>query len=253
MQVDITFAHWKEKLKWHHALTFLIASIALFSFLGSANQFFVSNTYYSVKNSLDGWNSAPSSVSEKDVEIALTKIEEVIDKAPNNALYYQLQGQLFEWLHFSTVLASDLEAATKANNGPNELHSAMLSYRKSLKLRPNWSGGWIGLASVKWKLGELDDEFYQYLDNAVSVGPQDAIVHRFIAEFGITMYVNRSVHYAKILKQLRHHLDLGIKNPLSRKSILSLVGENNLNESACRWLGSSSFAVSTGLLNCAQN
>ncbi|AGP77733.1 hypothetical protein I633_08335 [Alteromonas mediterranea 615] len=253
MQIDNKFAHWMEKVKLHSAVSFLVASIAVFSFLGSANQFFVSNTYYSVKNSLDSWNRAPSSVSAEDVEIALTKIEKVIDKAPNNALYYQLQGQLYEWLHFSTNLASDLETVTKANNGPDELQRAMLSYKKSLKLRPNWSGGWIGLASVKWKLGELDSQFYQYLDNAVSVGPQDAIVHRFIAEFGITMYVNRSVHYAKILKQLRHHLDLGIKNPLSRKSILSLVGENNLNESACRWLGPSSFAVSTGLLNCAQN
>lgn len=253
MQVDITFAYWKEKLKWHHALTFLIASIALFSFVGSATHFFVSNTYYSVKNSLDGWNSAPSSVSKKDVEIALTKIENVIDKAPNNALYYQLQGQLFEWLHFSTNLASDLKTVTKANNEPDELHRAMLSYKKSLKLRPNWSGGWIGLASVKWKLGELDSQFYKYLDTAVSVGPQDAIVHRFIAEFGITMYVNRSVHYAKILKQLRHHLDLGIKNPLSRKLILKLISENSLNEPACRWLAPSTFAVSTGLLNCSQN
>lgn len=253
MQVDSKFAHWKEKLKWHHAVTFLVASIALFSFLGSANQFFVSNTYYNVKNSLDSWSSTPSSVSKIDVEIALTRMGEVIDKAPNNALYYQLQGQLFEWLHFSTNLESDLETVAKANKEPDELHRAMLSYKKSLKLRPNWSGGWIGLASVKWKLGELDSQFYQYLDNAVSVGPQDAIVHRFIAEFGITMYINRSVHYAKILKRLRHHLDLGIKNPLSRKSILRLIGENDLNEHACRWLGPSTFAVSTGLLNCAQN
>ena len=253
MQVDSKFTHWKEKLKWHHAVTFLVASIALFSFLGSTTQFFVSNTYYSVKNSLDSWSSTPSSVSKIDVEIALAKIEKVIDKTPNNALYYQLQGKLFEWLHFSTNLKSDLETVTKANNEPDELHRAMLSYKKSLKLRPNWSGGWIGLASVKWKLGELDSQFYQYLDTAVSVGPQDAIVHRFIAEFGITMYVNRSVHYAKILKQLRRHLDLGIKNPLSRKSILKLISENSLNEPACRWLVPSTFAVSTGLLNCAQN
>ncbi|MCG7646033.1 VpsP family polysaccharide biosynthesis protein [Alteromonas sp. Cnat3-28] len=251
MQIDNKFAHWIEKVKWRSAVSFLVASIAFFSFLGSANQFFVSNTYYSVKNSLDSWNRAPSSVSTKDVEIALIKIEKVIDKAPNNALYYQLQGQLYEWLHFSTNLASDLETVTKANNGPDELHRAMLSYKKSLKLRPNWSGGWIGLASVKWKLGELDSQFYQYLDNAVSVGPQDAIVHRFIAEFGITMYMNRSVHYAKILKRLRHHLDLGIKNPLTRELILKLISKNNLNEPACRWLGPSSFAVSTGLLNCA--
>ncbi|MBT3137047.1 VpsP family polysaccharide biosynthesis protein [Alteromonas sp. ALT199] len=250
MSIDYQFAHWKKKLKWRGAVTFLFASIALFSFLGSTNQFFVSNTYYSVKNSLDSWNSAPSSVSVQDVAIALKKIQEVIDKTPNNALYYQLQGQLYEWLHFSTNLENDLEAAPKANNRTPELHKAILSYKESLKLRPNWSGGWIGLASVKWKLGELDSQFYQYLDNAVSVGPQDAIVHRFIAEFGLTMYINRSVHYAKILKRLRHHLDLGIKNPLSRKFIVKFINENNLNEPACRWLGVSNYAASTGLLNC---
>tara|TARA_B100000929_G_scaffold164216_1_gene130081 strand:- start:1147 stop:1896 length:750 start_codon:yes stop_codon:yes gene_type:complete len=234
---------------WSRAITYFIVLFALLSFLGSAKQFLVSNTYYSVKNSVDSWNSTPSSVSVKEVEIALTKIEEVIDKTPNNALYYQLEGQLYEWLHFS--FANDSEVLTSANNQTSTLQSAALSYKESLKLRPNWSGGWIGLASVKWKLGELDSQFYQYLDNAVNVGPQDAIVHRFIAEFGITMYVNKSVHYAKILKRLRHHLDLGIKNPLSRKSILKLISDNNLNEPVCRWLGQSTFAVSTGLLNCA--
>lgn len=233
---------------WSRTLTYFIALIAFLSFLGSAKQFLVSNTYYSVKNSLDGWNNAPSSVSVKEVEIALTKIEEVIDKTPNNALYYQLQGQLYEWLHFS--FANDSEVLTSAINQTSALQSAALSYKESLKLRPNWSGGWIGLASVKWKLNELDNEFYQYLNNAVKVGPQDAIVHRFIAEFGLTMYVNRSVHYAKIFKRLRHHLDLGIKNPLSRKFILEFISENNLDEPVCRWLGSSTYAASTGLLNC---
>jgi len=81
---------------WSRTLTYFIALIAFLSFLGSAKQFLVSNTYYSVKNSLDGWSSTPSSVSVKEVEIALTKIEEVIDKTPNNALYYQLEGQLYE-------------------------------------------------------------------------------------------------------------------------------------------------------------
>ena len=236
---------------WSRTLTYFIALIAFLSFLGSAKQFLVSNTYYSVKNSLDGWSSAPSSVSVKEVEIALTKIEEVIDKTPNNALYYQLQGQLYEWLHFS--FANDSEVLTSAINQTSALQSAALSYKESLKLRPNWSGGWIGLASVKWKLGELDSQFYQYLNNAVKVGPQDAIVHRFIAEFGLTMYVNRSVHYAKIFKRLRHHLDLGTKNPLSRKFILEFISENNLNEPVCRWLGSSAYAASTGLLNCKIN
>ena len=134
---------------WSRTLTYFIALIAFLSFLGSAKQFLVSNTYYSVKNSLDGWSSTPSSVSVKEVEIALTKIEEVIDKTPNNALYYQLEGQLYEWLHFS--FANDSEVLTSAINQTSALQSAALSYKESLKLRPNWSGGWIYLSKYKIK------------------------------------------------------------------------------------------------------
>ena len=65
---------------WSRTLTYFIALIAFLSFLGSAKQFLVSNTYYSVKNSLDGWSSAPSSVSEKDVEIAAKSINRCIQK-----------------------------------------------------------------------------------------------------------------------------------------------------------------------------
>lgn len=235
---------------WSRTLTYFIVLIAFSSLVGSVKQFIVSNTYYSVKNSLDSWNVAPSSASVNEVEIALAKIEEVIVRAPNNALYHQLQGQLYEWLHYSTSLTNNVNDISNANNDAPILHRAALSYKESLKLRPNWSGGWIGLASVKWKLGELDSEFYEHLNKAVSVGPQDAIVHRFIVEFGLTMYMNRSVHYAKISKRLKHNLALGLINPLSRNFILEFIRKNNLNEPVCRWLGPSSYAVSTVFLDC---
>ncbi len=250
MLFDYQSINFKLHLKWKSAVTYLIAFVALFSFLGSANQFIVSNTYYSVKNSLDSWDSTPSSISIDDVKIALTKITEVTRKSPDNALYYQLQGQLYEWLHFSESLEDGEQVLQHLARQETALKSAAQSYQKSLSLRPNWSGGWIGLASVKWKLGELDTEFYSFIDEAIRVGPQDAIVHKFIVKFGLKMYVERSVHYAKVFKRLRHHLELGIQNPLSRNFVLEAVRKNNANEPVCRWLGASSHSVNTGLLRC---
>ena len=232
-------------LKW------IMVLLAGFGFIWSMQLFIAGNAYYSVKNDIEAWQLSPNKASVQKINSGLGKIANAIDYFPNNALYYQIQGQLFEWKAVVEKKNKELDSVeldTQRNNA--NLNNAALSYEKSLLLRPTWSGSWIGLASVKLQQGELDSEFYHYLENAKLAGPQDAIVHKFIVEFGLEMFSARSIHYVKIKEQLKQHLNLGLQNPLSRDFVLKAIQKHNASETVCRWLRDASYPVRKRIPNC---
>ena len=137
--------------------------LAAFCLLWSMQLFIAGNAYYSVKNDIEAWQITPNKASVQKINSGLGKIGNAIDYFPNNALYYQIQGQLFEWkavVEKRGKESGDAELGLKSSSA--NLKNAAQSYEKSLLLRPKWSGSWIGLASVKLQPGELDDEFYHY-------------------------------------------------------------------------------------------
>ncbi len=225
--------------------------LAAFCLLWSMQLFIAGNAYYSVKNDIEAWQITPNKASVQKINSGLGKIGNAIDYFPNNALYYQIQGQLFEWkavVEKRGKESGDAELGLKSSSA--NLKNAAQSYEKSLLLRPKWSGSWIGLASVKLQQGELDSEFYRYLENAKQAGPQDAIVHKFIVEFGLEMFSARSIHYVKVKEQLKHHLNLGIQNPLSRDFVLKTIQQHDASETVCRWLRDASYPVRKRIPNC---
>lgn len=219
--------------------TVLIATIAIWGFTWSAQLFVAGNAFYNVKNVLDTWQESPDRASFKQAENALVNIRIAINYFPQNALYYQMEGQVYEWLAFTTQ-----------TNKVSFLSEASLSYQKSLYRRPTWAGSWIGLASIKWKKGQLDDTFYVYLDKAIEVGPQDAITHAFIAEYGLAMLQARSIHYVKIKNRLKLHVLLGLQNPLSRNQVLTTIDKYNAKQTVCSWLITEPISIPFKLLGC---
>lgn len=232
-------------LKW------IMVLLAGFCFLWSFQLFIAGNAYYSVKNDIEGWQLSPEKASIKQVDSGLSKIGSAIDYFPDNALYYQIQGQLFEWKAIVEKRSEEsVDAGLDLNTNNANLNNAATSYQKSLLLRPTWSGSWIGLASVKLLQNALDNEFYYYVKNAKQAGPQDAIVHKFIVEFGLEMFSVRSIHYVKIKEQLKQHLNLGLQNPLSRDFVLKAIQKHNASETVCRWLRDASYPVRKRIPNC---
>ncbi|WP_420935748.1 VpsP family polysaccharide biosynthesis protein [Alteromonas sp. A081] len=207
------------------ALRLVIALLALWGIVWSAQLFVAGNAYYSVKNTLEIWQNDPNKASLQKAEEALVKIDNALSYFPDNALYHQIKGQIFEWLAF-----------VDRNAQSGYFTNANVSYRNSIHLRPNWSGSWIGLATVKWKKQQLDEQFYEYLNMAIKVGPQDAITHVFIIEYGFAMLSARDVQFVKIRQNLKQHLPLGLINPLSRKQVISAIEKYNAKPTACTWL-----------------
>lgn len=222
---------------------FFLVGLLFWGVFWSGQFFIAGNAYYNVKNSVEQWQEQPSRASIDKAHLALKKIESAIKYFPNNALYLQMRGQVYEWLAFTD----------RKNTSNQHLKSAMESYQNSLVLRPKWAASWVGLASSKWKLNQLDDEFYAYLANAQNVGPQDALLHSFIAEFGLSMFQAKSIHYVKIKDTLAKHLDSGLQNPLSRERVLQSIEKYSLEDTVCRWLKSSSYPVRKQIRHCVNH
>lgn len=204
-----------------------------------------------MNNQLEAWQNNPERATASKVSDAITKIDSAISMFPNNALYYQMRGQLYEWQAFvskSTAESAVENAAEKEKI--NSLKLAFSNYQHSLLLRPLWPASWIGLASVKWKRNEVDDAFYQYMNKAIQVGPQDAIVHKFIVEYGLANYAARSPEYIKVIQPLKHHMKLGLINPHSRDAIVQSIVSYNAEEPACRWMRLAAYPVRKRIPNC---
>ena len=224
----------------------LIALLALWALVLSAQQFMAGNAYYSVKNSIEKWQRTPDQLSEEGVDNALSQINKAVSAFPNNAFYYQMRGQVFEWYSQTQYVSGQLPT----NKQLDYLNEAFVNYEKSIQLRPNWSGSWVGLASIKWKKNELDEVFYQYLNMAIESGPQDAILHKFIVEFGLTMFNARSVHYVNVRDLLKKHLALGLANPLSRDFVLAVIARQRSQKVVCRWLNQAQYSIRKHIPGC---
>jgi len=238
----------RKKLSINTFATYFLLLTAIWAGVWSIQLFIASNAYYSVKNDISIWENDPSQISKNRISLAKARMNTALRYFPSNALYHQMLGQLLEWEAFSISQSSE-GVASQVKSG-ELLSLAMQKYNESLVLRPNWSGSWIGLASVKWKLGKIDDAFYRYLYEAIAVGPQDAIVHKFVAEFGLEMFSARSIHFVEIQTILKKHLDLGLQNPLSRDYILRAIENKKVSTTVCRWLKEASYAVRKHIPEC---
>ncbi len=195
--------------------------------------------YYNVKNSFDFWRKHPEQLRLNDVEQNFISINSALSLVPDNSVYYQTRGQLYEWL-----------AVLDSENREGILKRAIQDYQTSLEYRPLWAPTWINLASVKWRLGEIDEEFKGYLSNAIDVGSNQASVHKFIVKFGLTHYKAKTPGYILVYEQLPKHLALGLINPLSEREIVMTVDMLQLHGFACRLLKNEASNVRKKIRNC---
>ena len=222
-----------------------ICAVAFYGLFCSWQQFTVGNSYYRVKNNLEIWQQSPSLADESSSQSMLEAIDSAIEKFPDNALYYQLRAQTIEWLVYA-------KTTEKASEKVDLLDAAYKDYKKSLELRPKWAGSWLGLATIKWKLDELDETFYSYLEQAENFGPQDSLTHIFYSEFGLNMFSLRSIHFVKVKAPLKKHIHLGLLNPLSRNAVLKSISEHNAKQVVCVWLKKYPNSSSRRILGCAE-
>jgi len=154
------------------AAVLLLAGIAFAGLRGLAD-----TEYYPARRAMAQWAAERRAPRESEWQAARAAVERAAALAPGNPLYVEELGRLLE------MRAAQLDRA-----GPearNLLEGARAQFRRAAELRPGSPYAWASLALVKFRLNELDFEFYGALDRAARFGPWEPAVQLTLADIGL--------------------------------------------------------------------
>lgn len=127
---------------------------------------------------LDDWQERGALPSDRAAEVALEAAQSASDWYPG--VHAELSGRearVLAWRSFQRPVG-DPEVET-------ERRAALSAWRASVAARPTWPHGWVGLAQIKWELGETDTEFLEALRNALAHGVVRWEIDRDVARIGL--------------------------------------------------------------------
>jgi tetratricopeptide (TPR) repeat protein len=128
-------------------------------------------------NQLKSWRLGKVELENKDWEKLQLSLSRAVELDPNNPEIYESLALAFEG-GFDHLAVNDEEAEPFRKQ-------ALEAYRQSTLLRPVWPYAWSKLAAVKYRLGQIDDEFYQAFHHAERLGPWEPIIQRQLIEIGL--------------------------------------------------------------------
>lgn len=85
--------------------------------------------------------------------------------------------------------------------------AALDYYREAISRRPSWPYTWANLAVVKFRLAELDHEFFSALERAAVLGPWEPQIQKTVADLGLAAW---EVLPEETRAQVRANLERGI-------------------------------------------
>jgi hypothetical protein len=133
--------------------------------------------YYSARRAIAKW-PAPASTPGPDWQRVRATLEDAYSREPDNPLYAEELGRIHEWRALARA-PSDHEART-------HLRAALAAFRVAARMRPGSAVAWANIALVKFRLEEMDYEFYGALERAERMGPWEPGVQRTLADIGLS-------------------------------------------------------------------
>jgi polysaccharide biosynthesis protein VpsP len=156
----------------------LLAIPVLLSVIYVATNWGMADVYYRpAMNQLRNWERGKIELESNDWDKLRVSLSNALELEPNNPKIHEILALAIEG-RFSHLAPNDAEA-----NVYRKL--ALEHYRKSVLLRPVWPYAWKKLTVVKYRLGQIDGEFYEALHNAVRLGPWEPVIQRMVVEVGL--------------------------------------------------------------------
>ncbi|MTI12907.1 hypothetical protein [Sansalvadorimonas verongulae] len=118
---------------------------------------------------------------EKMVKVARKGAERAIALAPNKPEYRVAQAQVEDWVvQDAQRHGKVLDAGDKAFQ-----QQGIQAYREAIKMRPAWPYTWADLAMAKARANEIDQEFFNALERATTLGPWEQPVMNTVTQLGL--------------------------------------------------------------------
>jgi len=170
--------------------------------------------YQKARAFVERWENDFESFREEDWNKVVSYAKAAVDKDPDNPDVLSLMGSVYEWNTFRPE-------NQRQNNQQRRL--ALEYYRKAVELRPQWPHTWNGIALLKFRMDEFDQEFHSALKNAMELGPWEPRVQEIIAEVGLSAW--EELDFA-MRERIVQNIDRGITmQPILMLNILKKYGE----------------------------
>ncbi len=168
----------------------------------------------SARRSLVLWESDIDTLNNTEWTIAYDSVSKAISQDPLNPELLILMANVQEWKIY-------LDKDDNENN--HYLSLALKNYRKAAELRPAWPYTWSQISLVKYRMGEIDQELQQAIENATKTGPWEPGVQQIIAEVGLRVWEELDFAMREIIVR---NIDRGITmQPILMLNILKKYGQ----------------------------
>ena len=166
------------------------------------------------RRSLLLWESDVNTLNNSEWTIAYNSVSKAISQDPLNPELLTLMANVQEWKIY-------LDKNDDENN--HHLSLALKNYRKAAELRPAWPYTWSQISLVKYRMGEIDQELQQAIENATKTGPWEPGVQQIIAEVGLRVWEELDFSMREIIVR---NIDRGITmQPILMLNILKKYGQ----------------------------
>ncbi|MFQ5661084.1 MAG: tetratricopeptide repeat protein [Gammaproteobacteria bacterium] len=188
-------------------------------------------------NLLGKWKKGQVELKDEDWNRLRGKLSKALKLDPGNPDIHQWLGLAIEgpYARFGPGLIEAVSVRQRAAD----------HYRESIRLRPVWPYAWVDLALAKYRLGEIDAEFYRALHTSIELGPWEPGVQKVVADIGMHLWDNLpkeerlfildTIKHA-LLHSNRSHVNQMLKLVKQRgflQFICLIVKNNNVVENYC--------------------
>ena len=150
---------------------------------------------------LERWKRKEAQLEQQDWDRMRRQMDRALKLAPSNPDIMHACGSALEGRYIRNAPGDRIAQPAR--------RQAADYYRAAISRRPTWPFTWADLALVKYRLDELDDEFYHALYQSTAVGPWEPGVQRVVAYIGLKLWdrltgTDREFIRKTILRSLEH-------------------------------------------------
>jgi hypothetical protein len=159
------------------AFLFLAAALLGAGIYSAALRGWADANYTSARLALEAGKGKPSAGA---LATARAAIDEALRFEPSNPHYVE-----------QSALLRERQALALGRDDPQSrrlLGESLADFRAAARMRPGSAYAWAGIAVLKLRLRELDEEFHGAIERAVRLGPWEAQVQAAIAQVGLAAW-----------------------------------------------------------------
>ncbi|MGP1680364.1 MAG: hypothetical protein ACTS6J_24815 [Burkholderiales bacterium] len=126
------------------------------------------------RHEISGWAERRATPPPERLQQAITTLIDALALAPNDPALVEHLGTALELRATASPPGSEMRRLT--------LTAALVYFRRAAALRPTSPYTWANILLTKYRLGQLDDEFFSAMRNALEFGPWEPAVQLIVAD-----------------------------------------------------------------------